>query len=333
MTAVAPTNPSVPRARDLQTGRLASSSKIAITSINIANHLMRYGRSAVRFLRLATHPWSSIGTTGELTTGHIGFAGYDSNDVDSDAYNDGLDAFIIGKRLTTAGEVAFGTYLALTDEADDTAGSDTQGKTVYRYRRKIFYDHYIQNRSFAVYSASVIPWPNLGYVDADSRSGGTPQISVHEDDLIGHATDGCISSVLDEIKKAWQCHVRCLYSCYQEFSSATTSWSNLVDHLVGTASFTVDCRGRQLYTDDTTAYVECWLNAKPKSSGTFQVKFSGSKGSTTLQVSTSDYIDRKWLQIDCTADDNITISFRAQGGATGLFFGCGMIEYLTTTPE
>jgi hypothetical protein len=324
MKTIAPSTPTVVQANHVKAGRIASSSKIAIASINFANWLNIYKQN-LQFLSLNEAPLSTLDDSSTATGVFLQMRR-------TTATNE-LDVFMVGKRQSTGGSFAIGNDAA-TAPYQNNAGSEDEGLSIVRVDNKrnpplatqsaLFLD------SFSPYMFCVMSLPN--YYNASTagetvaaRSAGQPIVSAFEDDAIAEATDGgSVSDVVDSIKRAWTQSVRGIFSVHVAFTTDTSTNTSLVDTISGTSGYKISARGRQLYTDDTTATVYFMADADDM---TFVL--STSKQSFSTAISGIPHGSNKSLLIDCLADDEINISFRATnpGVNTGYFYSAMIVEY------
>jgi hypothetical protein len=308
----------------MQTGRLASSSKIAITSINYANWLNVYTQS-LWFLSLNESPLTTIPDTSTATGVFLQMRRTTATNT--------VDVFVVGKRESTAGSFSISKDQASADYQSN-AGSVDEGMTYVRYDNSRVAPLATQSglflRSYSPYMFCAMSFPNYagassaGIIVA-SRSSTQPIVSAFEDDAIGtSATGGSIPDVVDAIKSAWVQHTRGIFSVHVAFTTDTSTNTSLVDAISGTSGYKIKARGKQLYTDDTTATVYFMADAEDM---TFVL--SSGKQSKSTSITGRPHGSNKSLLINCLADDEINISFRATnpGVNTGYFYSAMIVEY------
>ena len=199
----------LPQAKHLQTGRIASSSRIAIACTNAANWLAARNNSAVMALSLRTNPWSTINwAPGQISLEQDAYVAYFFRTSTSDS--GAFDCFVRGVRSSTMGNVTFGPIGAGAVPAT-TAGATYETTTHLRAGRTGISANPAQRLltplSFLSKSISVISYaPGQQTTSALSlpRSSTRPSVSAYEDDFIADDTNGSIVSVITSIKHAWR---------------------------------------------------------------------------------------------------------------------------------
>ena len=323
-TTIVPTAPSFVAASQIKAGKLASSSRVAISSINLANWLCVYGTKNMGFLSIAEAPASTV-PEGSSASGAL------SRLHDETASRD-VDMFVCGKRESTAGSFSFGKDV--TGQAVfSSGGSVNEGISITRIdSSKIGYTiNSLHTNSYSVYMAAILAYPNYmnkSDTTEPARSSTQPIVSAFEDDAIGHAADGgSMQGVADIIKHAWEQHSRCVFSVRCNIYTTASTNTNLIDTISGTSGYEIKCKGRQLYAEDTTADMYFWADTNG-----LTMVVSSSKDSFS---SSFNYpCNPQKILVDCTQDDSITVYFRATVPASGgSFYSASLSEFTNATVE